>query len=744
MTRIMVPLMVLPAAIATAADNYPAREYQAHASGDSQVVRDRWLDLETLRAADPELDSVKQAVDLITRAARGLVDRQITDPNDEHYGSFGEIKALTDRHIAYDGGYYSKPRALARAYACPHGELYEDPDVAEALNAALEFGARFYKTGGERPNNWWAWDIGATSRINSALLLAGDAVEPELREHYMQAMYWQGNHPVVLGFEKPGTGANAIWIGGNALRLAMLSGDEELMKRGAEIFGTIARVDGPKGDGIMPDGSFHQHGNGINMGYGAAMLGDVTKYMYLTAGTGFALPEHSIDAMTRFFRDYAVWDSYKGKFNPYSSGRAATRPGAYRSSAAARAAVLFLDAGLAPARDAALSTLNDYVGGDIDGLLNVVPALSASLSEHLKSVRKAKPASGVRAYPYSDMIVSRSDAHFLSVRLACDTKGWFSIANENLTAQQVGEGSVVLMTDGRELEADTQYNRPWDRLMGVTRCDSLARKRETVSQSRMIGCASTSNAGLIAADYELTTDAGSLTGKKSYLTFGNMLVMLGSGLTSTLDEPLSTTLLALPIRDDVASAPLYHRGAGVVVLDGTAVAAPETLRVTGTTVNQLNGPADEFQNEYLMVTARSDPGEPHEYAALVVAGVSEKHYARIAKSPPVNVTRRSGLHGAVLPDGSAGAVAAFRGGTSDAGGISAPGGLVWGRSGKNVEIVLSRRNVEEERVTITVPLDLASVSEGTLTRAASGESAIELDVAGGYIVEVRITARVRQ
>jgi hypothetical protein len=743
---------------------FAPRSYQStdELPADLRTIRDRWLDLQTLRAASPELDPVRNAVDGMTRSAASLVKGQITDPADPNFGSWGDVKGLKDDAISYHGGYYGKPFALARAYACPHSDLHRSPEVLAALNAALRFGAQFYHVDMERPNNWWAWDIGSPMRINAALLLAGGDIDPDLRAQYIEALYFEGNQPRSLGFEKPGTGANAIWIAGNAMRLALLTGDEALMARASAIFADIAQVKGPKGDGIMPDGSFHQHGNGINMGYGAAMLVDVAEYLHLTAGTAYALPESSIEAMTRFFADYAVWDSYKGKFNPYSSGRAATRPRAFRSGAAATAAVYFLEADVQAARPAALATLRDYSGGDAGNVLRLVPALAGKAAGHLKATRKAGLISGVRALPYSDMVISRSPAHFLSVRLAADTKGWFSIANENLKAYQVGEGSIVMLTDGRELEQDTAINQPWDGLPGVTHCGELRRPRETVSQSELVGCASTTNAGLIAADYVLTEEGASLTGKKAYFLFGNLLVLLGTDLRCSLDEPVITTLFSNPVRDEetallrgelipvadaggelAAEQECLYRGSGLVLLDGRADVSAETLRTPYAEVNARSHTDDTFENTYLRITSASEAGEAGAYQALIAAGVGGKQFRGMARKPPVRVSANtSAIQGVLWSDRKAGAVAVYTEGGCEAGGLSARGGLVWERRGDRVEMVISRRNAEAERLEVTVPLPLEAPSAGRVVSSTASGTTIRLDLPGGYIVEQVITASV--
>ncbi len=698
---------------------------------EMRLIRERWLELNALSAIVGDPPAVRRTAEQMAERARELMAGQVSDPADPAFGSQGNIADLRNELISFNGGYFAEPHALAAAFASNVSPLRGDPAVLRALNAALTFGRRFFYIDAPRPNNWWAWDIGIPMRLQPALLLAGEAIDPALRDALIQTLYWQGNQPVGLGYDKPGTGANAIWIADNALRQALLCGDEALLRRASEIFADVCRLGGEKGDGIMPDGSFHQHGNGINMGYGHAMLVDCATYLWLTHGTAYALPDESVEALRRFFAEYAVWDTYRGTTNPYSSGRAGTRPGNFETAAVARAAALLLARGVPGCVEPARSLLRDRYGDATDALLALEPALHQALDAELPAIAAAPRPTGVRAWPYSDMLLSRGESHFYAVRMACDTKGWFSIHNENLRAHQTGEGSVVMMIDGREYDQAGTINQPWDSLMGVTRLPGLTRGREAMGQSLAVGCGALESIGLFAADYRIENEADRLGGKKAYILFDHALVLLGADLVTSQRSGITTTILSHRLAAPAGTAPaplpeggVYaHEGYHLRLLQGDAKVAARRLECDYTEVNARYPGRPRFDDWQQEITVLTLPMRPHRYAAVVGLG---------AEPPAVELVANGGEAQAVLTaDGRRGAVAvygeAYHG---SAGGLSARGVLVWQRDGERVALLVNRRNSPAETLRITLPFAITTAPEGA--RVENG--ALLVDLPAGYVV----------
>ena len=60
---------------------------------------------------------------------------------------------------------------------------------------------------------------------------------------------------------------------------------------------------------------------------------------------------------------------------------------------------------------------------------------------------------GSKYYPYSDYLVVRREDWFCGLRMcSVRVKNWFSIHNENKKGWFTGEGTLALMTDGREYD----------------------------------------------------------------------------------------------------------------------------------------------------------------------------------------------------------------------------------------------------------------------------------------------------
>ena len=61
-------------------------------------------------------------------------------------------------------------------------------------------------------------------------------------------------------------------------------------------------------EGIQHDWSYHFHGPGLNMGYGGDQLFDVSRYIYVTAGSRFQLPPEALATHLAWIRNFILWN----------------------------------------------------------------------------------------------------------------------------------------------------------------------------------------------------------------------------------------------------------------------------------------------------------------------------------------------------------------------------------------------------------------------------------------------------
>jgi hypothetical protein len=650
------------------------------AADDTATVRDRWLTLHTRVSTHTLAALDARAADLLARQG---ADSGWGDVTDAHSPAFG-----------FTADAFTYPRTLAQAFATPGSRYYRDPALPARVATALRYLRPLLPAAFD---NWWARDIGLPTAVAETLLYLGDAA-PD-RAAWVRTLRDIGAHPQQFGFNKPGTGANALSIARVALLLALVDRDPALLARARDIAAAAVRVNPGPGEGLMPDGSFHQHGNGLEFSYGASFLQDAAELLWLTRGTAGAWPSAARGAVGRAFADYAAWESFRGKVNPFSLGRGGTRPGAFQAQSVTRAALFLLDAGVPEARAAALAHLADFQrGGDLAAVLPAVPVPAPA----------SAPLAGVRAYPHSDYLVARTTDFFFGVRLAsARTVAWFSGSGENLLGHGAGEGAYTLLTDGLELAQDTVVNRPWNSLPGVTAAPGLSRKADTPGESRT-AVAALGDTGVLAADYRLSGNEQTLSGRKSYLVLGGAVVLLGSEIHGA---EASTTLLSLPVRADAPTfrlggehpaapgtwplnAPLRYRGVGLRSLGGDpAEVVVERLTRDYREVNTLRNLPTRYETTYLSVRVPNVTGR---YAALLLPTDTAVPVEVVAHTAAVHAARRA--------DGSAAAVACFASGTSPAGGLDRPGVLLWTRTGRAVTLAV--QSPEPGPIRVTLPFRL--------------------------------------
>lgn len=686
-----------------------------------------------------------------------LLKTQIMDPESPQYGSWGKVKDAHDIQISWVGGWFSKPRDLARGYACPTSEFYHNPELLNHLEAALTFALRFTAVGKPRPGNWWAWDIGGPLRLTEVLLLTGDRLSPGLRAELVQALYDLGYNCATDGFapDKVGSGANGIWVALWGLRLGVYTRDEALLRYVKWVFDAHNAINTTGGNGIQPDGSYHFHGHGLNFHYGRFHLTSTGEYVYLTGGTPYQLCAEPLANFLHFFGDFAVWNTYGNIVSPYSIGRAVVR-GAGCDSALATGLHL-LAAGIEPAEPMALSAVHDYcraTGRD--------PTKLGYLAEKLgdKLTQTGPPLVGVRYYPWSDYMIARDESFFAGVRMSSTrTKSWYSIHEMNLRGYYSGEGTVALMTDGSEYagRSAVSVTQPWDDLTGITRVVGLHPDREKRGHSTFVGGAAAGRVGCCGMDYRLVKDRQALTGRKTYFALRNVLVMLGTGIHADNTEgEAKTALLMLPANRDAGSYAVdgqeealedgeqewrepksfFYRNIGVLLPEAGGVRFRcETRKKDFTWIHKGPGvePGRVYTRQFisLMVNHGQNP-QAGRYAVILLPATTLKATEEAAADAPVRIVQHDDdIHAVMASDGSGGAAVFFSPGRCAVGGLSRPGYLAWSESG--AELAVCAYAEEKGAIQVAVPghMTRVSLSPGAKFVRQEGEfSIVELNLTG--------------
>ncbi len=176
--------------------------------------------------------------------------------------------------------------------------------------------------------NWWHNDIGMPNHMTALALMLCDIMPEELLERVI-ALGARGSakvKPAILQW----TGANLIWGIGNTIRHALLTSDEELLMTAVERAQREITIGGV--EGMQEDGGFCQHGpRWYSGGYGANFTFDIAQFIYILAGTPYAIPDEKVEMLLTHVLDGQRHMMHHGFFDYNGVGRELTRRGALRA-----------------------------------------------------------------------------------------------------------------------------------------------------------------------------------------------------------------------------------------------------------------------------------------------------------------------------------------------------------------------------------------------------------------------------
>ncbi|MCD4670749.1 MAG: hypothetical protein K8S14_09925, partial [Actinomycetia bacterium] len=663
----------------------------AEVAKDCRAIRQRLLALYSLpeskegQAATLNVEKLRgTSIKAFDERIAKLMKTHIMDPAAKGYGSWGKVKDVHHHQISYGGGFFGKPLMLAEAYTTSLSRFYKDAKVLKHIEAALNFGKQFIRVGGKRPGNWWAWDVGIPKSLSVTLLLVGDKIDGKLYKELVRDLYDLGYNYRLSGFQlsRAGSGVNALWIARNAFNLGVLKKDQALLAFARDIFNRSNTI--TTGEGIQPDGSYHFHGPAVNMSYGGAHLHETVKYLYLAAGTAYCLDGKSLDAFAKFFNDFATWNCYRGRISPYSNGRGISRRNAIFDSRATVAAMYLLASGIEKVKQNALANVADWQRGrgKSPAYMNLRAFCQATIARKVLDTKPLPVLRGVKFYPYSDYLIARNDKFFCAVRMnSTRTKNWFSIGNENIRGYYSGEGTLVLMTDGKEYEPDTIITQPWDDLGGITRVAGLRPPKESRGQSTFAGGIALDDVGVCGMRYLLSMKKKNLQARKSYFVLKDTITVLGSDIKATsTNSPAETMLLTLPVQKGDGNYYLdggkktfadgtvalkntgsfFYRNTGVLLAGPGASLKIETRTKKHSWINQQpqyrNEPELTRQFFSLQVNHGVNPTNGN-YAAVILPAWKLADVVAAAKTSPVKIVRNNkDIQAVEFADGSCAAV----------------------------------------------------------------------------------------
>jgi chondroitin AC lyase len=390
-------------------------------------------------------------------------------------------------------------QTMAKAYQKQGSACYHDP----ALLAKIDLALNYWLTNDFQCPNWWYPEIGVPMSLAPTLLL----LETELSKDEMAS-----GIKILDRAKIRMTGQNKVWLSGNVLLKSLLLRDTATIRKASASIQEELKVS--LEEGIQPDGSFHQHGPQIQFGnYGLSYVSDMIKWVRILRKTPFCFDENKLAILRNYLFDGQQWIIWKNQMDISACGRQ-----------------LFVDAQLGKAR----SLSNSF---------RQMELLDPAFSDGYKKSAQYEKLSGNKHFWNSDFQIQRSPDYYFSVKMCSERViGAESCNSENIRGYYLGDGATYLYQSGKEYENIFPY-WDWKKIPGTT---TLQDDKElpvlTASgyriQSSFVGGVSDGKNGVAVMDYL----RNGITAKKAWFNFNNLVVCLGSGVSSSGTFAVATTV----------------------------------------------------------------------------------------------------------------------------------------------------------------------------------------------------------
>jgi chondroitin AC lyase len=359
--------------------------------------------------------------------------------------------------------------------------------------------------------NWFHNEIAVPRRIAETMLFIGSDLKADLRRSALKI--------IERAKKRIRSGANRVWLARNGVLLGVLAEDDALVLDSfVGAYEELQRQ--PSGrEGIQPDLSFHQHGPVLySGGYGQSFAAEIAALLEASNGTTFDADTSQTRLFIDFLLDGTSW-MVVGRIPDYEIlGREITRRG--RTAAAlARSAEI-----------AAQST--SYRSDELVAMAASMQADSAVSAPF-----------GNRFFWRSDFMVHRWPKFYASVRMfSTRTSNTDDFINgEGKQSHHLADGAMCLMSTGREYK-EVFPVWDWRKVPGTT----VEQSREPMDPKKVrekgatsfVGGVSDGVSGLAAMHLR----RGALEARKAWVFFEDVVICLGTGISSTSDFDVLTTI----------------------------------------------------------------------------------------------------------------------------------------------------------------------------------------------------------
>jgi uncharacterized protein YjdB len=443
--------------------------------------------------------------------------------------------------------HYTRLKVMALSYATKGTILYNNPalktDILGAMDWMLD---HLYTNTGVEFGNWWNWDIGTPTRLADILILMYDDLTPEqIARNTSSIDHYIGDISLPT-FTQVGANRSDIMLIETRMGLVEKNYDRLIQARDGltPLFDYVTT-----GDGFYEDGSFIQHSKIAYTGsYGEVLLSGMGNLLLLLNGSTWQPVVPEVEHVYRWIQEGYAPVMYKGQILDMTRGRAIVRKGldAYGSGQNILIGMSRIAQTASEDRAAYLKSFIKYhfqfllargltysqLPFDLADTIkewNEDPAIQplAELPEHFEMNAMARSIHVGDGYLFG---VSKSSKRIATYELTNgeNAKGWYT-----------GDGMTYLYNNDLSQYTDNYWTTlNWYRLPGTT---VVVRPRTSDQYQYGDGESSPANAwagGSVLGNYGVTgmnlmQNGTQLKANKSWFTFDNEIIALGSDITST-------------------------------------------------------------------------------------------------------------------------------------------------------------------------------------------------------------------
>lgn len=405
---------------------------------------------------------------------------------------------------------------MCLAYTCSSSKHFEKADLYQKIESAL----RFFYDKDPQSANWYVHQIGNPQRLGRVLMLMRSGklqIPGELEDKILARIRETGGSPYNH------TGANKVDVAIHWVYQACLTQDASRLASGVEqvyypLFMTTE-------EGLQHDFSYFQHGQQLYTGgYGVSFVRHTVALAGFTLGTEYALSREKSTLLIRFFRDHFLPTLRQGIFLYNTLGRRLAVPGGIGGS---------------------------FVSDIVSKFEKIDPEHKDVYQAAKARLRSEVPAnyrvpSSHHHYWRADYTLYSSPAYTFDIRMATTRTSRSENGNgENMQGYFLTEGANAIVLNGDEYR-DIFPVWNWARIPGTTlpQKAKIPRHRQWEARGNSLIAGGVSNGRYGVTTYVMDNQEMSVNtkAKKSWFMFGEEIVCLGAGISSTAEETINTTL----------------------------------------------------------------------------------------------------------------------------------------------------------------------------------------------------------